>query len=450
MPMKRLGRCGLAIIMLLSSVLALHAQVDRIDRGRMRDVLSTVSQDIQKNFYDPKLKGLDWKALTEQARQRIDDAKSINEMITAIFVLANKTDDSHTQFLPPGRVFRPLFGFAAKPFGDEIRVYAVKSKGPAEITGLRPGDVLLSVNGYRAERSTFDLMMLDFRVLRPKAELVISYARGNDPPQTVHLQAKINKGVFSQDLNTTVWRYLVEWDDDGGYSHGQLFDDDIAYLQIPVFDREELPSPHRLERTPRALILDLRGNPGGIQIAVLEMAGHFEPVATSMGEMITRKKIEPLKIKPQKPNFATVPVVVLIDSESSSAAEMLARHLQVSRKATVIGDHSAGRVNASLFFAEGVGTDRIVPFGVQISVGKIVLANGDELEKRGVTPDVPCLPSGDDLRSGRDPCLLQALSLVRKAAGLREDLSDKIRAEVQALIAVINADNQKQYDRERP
>jgi hypothetical protein len=42
----------------------------------MKSILKVVSNDIQKNFYDPTLKGLDWKALTEQAQQRIENAKS--------------------------------------------------------------------------------------------------------------------------------------------------------------------------------------------------------------------------------------------------------------------------------------------------------------------------------------------------------------------------------------
>jgi predicted metalloprotease with PDZ domain len=71
-------------------------------------------------------------------------------MITAIFVLVEKLQDSHTKFLPPGRVNRPLFGFSAQPYGDEIRISAVKKNGAAAEAGLQPGDRLMSVNGFRA------------------------------------------------------------------------------------------------------------------------------------------------------------------------------------------------------------------------------------------------------------------------------------------------------------
>jgi C-terminal processing protease CtpA/Prc len=63
-------------------------------------------------------------------------------------------------------------------------------------------------------------------------------------------------------------------------------------------------------------------------------------------------------------------MAILVDSQSSSAAEMFARYFQLKHRATVIGDQTAGRVVSSKFFVEQLGTERVVPFGVQISVGK--------------------------------------------------------------------------------
>jgi carboxyl-terminal processing protease len=439
-------RLLVAGLVLLFSCSSSNAQVSGFDRARMRTMLNTVSSDIQKNFYDPQLKGLDWKKLTDEARQRIDNAKSMSEMITAIFILTNKIDDSHTMFLPPGRVATPSFGFDAKPFGDEVRVYAVSQKGPAGLAGLKPGDRLLNVNGFRVERSTFDLMMLDFRALRPRSELTITYQRGNEPPQTVKLAAKIKKTTMSQDIETTIWKWLNEFNESDIY-HTLMFDDEVAYIEVPEFINEDMPMPHRFDRQPRAVVVDLRNDPGGYQESVLEMAGHFSD-GTPMGQVVMRKKTEPLKVKQHKPNFGTIPIVVMIDSESSSAAEMFARYLQLTRKAIVVGDRSSARVNSSEYFAEAMGNDRIVPFGVQISTGKVVMSDGSELEKIGVTPDLLCLPSGDDLREGRDPCLLKALSLARKGMGSPEELPQKIRNQADSLITMMNSDTQKQYDHE--
>ena len=56
-------------------------------RGRMKDVLRNVSQEIRKSFYDPGMRGLDWEGLTNEAREKIDKAQSTSEMLTAIFAL---------------------------------------------------------------------------------------------------------------------------------------------------------------------------------------------------------------------------------------------------------------------------------------------------------------------------------------------------------------------------
>lgn len=60
----------------------------------------------------------------------------------------------------------------------------------------------------------------------------------------------------------------------------------------------------------------------------------------------------------------------------------------------------------------------MIYFATEITVGRFVFPGGKELEKTGVTPDQACLPSGEALRKGEDPCFDLALSLARKAAGL--------------------------------
>jgi len=57
------------------------------ERARAKNILNLVSSDIEKNYYDATLKGLDWKALTQQAREKIDKAQTIGQVYTAIFHL---------------------------------------------------------------------------------------------------------------------------------------------------------------------------------------------------------------------------------------------------------------------------------------------------------------------------------------------------------------------------
>src|SRR5260370_39246927 len=114
------------------------AGTSNVERGRMEAILTLVSKDVQKNFYDPTLKGLDWSALTEQARQRIRSADHVGAMIGAISALLYQLRDSHTVFYPAGtNGSRAIYGFKAHPFADEVLVYELEKGGPAAKAGLQ-------------------------------------------------------------------------------------------------------------------------------------------------------------------------------------------------------------------------------------------------------------------------------------------------------------------------
>src|SRR5690242_5279340 len=398
--MLRFSHSLLCVLLIFSSAAAL-AQVSRLERERMHFILNVVSKDVEKHFYDPNLRGLDWKALTQQAHQRIDQATTNGAMVTAIYSLVDKLQDSHTVFLAPSRATRPLFGFEAKAFGDDIRIYDLNPKGAAAAAGVREGDRILQINGHTAEPNSFNLMMLYYRLLNPAPQMQVVYQRGTDPPQTTIIQPKVKKEPIVRDLTNDLdlWALIREYE--GNLEYHVVEHDGVGYMEVPAFEGESLPMPHQFQAL-KAAVIDLRGNLGGSQDSLAELAGHFVDSTANLADVVTRKKTEPISIKPQKPRFV-VPMVVLVDSSSASAAEMFARYFQLSGRAVVIGDQTSGRVNSARFFSEQIGTDTVVPFGVEVSVGHVLFPGGEELEKHGVKPDVVCLPASDDLREHRDP-----------------------------------------------
>jgi carboxyl-terminal processing protease len=167
----------------------------------------------------------------------------------------------------------------------------------------------------------------------------------------------------------------------------------------------------------KGIIVDLRGNFGGRIDTLVAVANKFSSEPSVMGDMVGRKKAEPIKLKPSRGAY-TVPMVILVDSQSASAAEMFARHFQRLKKAVVIGDKTAGAVVAARFWSEQLGTDRVVPFGVQISTAKVVFPDNENLEGKGVTPDQLCIPTGEDLSAHHDPCYSLAMQTLGKQLGI--------------------------------
>jgi len=105
-------------------------------------------------------------------------------------------------------------------------------------------------------------------------------------------------------------------------------------------------------------------------------------------------------------------LIVLVDSESASAAEILARVMQLEKRATVIGDQTSGSVMESRQYPRALGTDSVVFCGTSITEADVIMSDGKSLEHVGVTPDELLLPTGEDLAAKRDPVLAHAAGLV--------------------------------------
>ncbi|HKI58156.1 MAG TPA: S41 family peptidase [Trueperaceae bacterium] len=142
----------------------------------------------------------------------------------------------------------------------------------------------------------------------------------------------------------------------------------------------------------RALALDLRGNPGGRLVNMMQVAGIF--TSGFLWRVVTRWAL-PLPYPAVGPVASRLPLAVLVDGGVNSAAEGLAGALQKTGRATVVGERTAGNVEAVLPFCLADGSQAWIATGVLAPVG------GPTWEGRGVVPDVPTAP-GDALTAAED------------------------------------------------
>ncbi len=394
---------------------------NKSEQKRMEQILNLVSRDVRENFYDPNLKGLDWPALTEQARHRIQSADEVGQMSGAISALVYALHDSHTVFIPPKRKFRAEYGFEAKPFANSILVYDIDKDGPAAKAGLQLGDQIVGVNHLNATTASYFDMMRYLTVLDPREELDVEIA-DHGSSRVVKVPANVipmPPQYFFQSIETGRDPKPQE-----PLHSSKDYNSGVAYLKLRSFvmPSTEMVGIMKPLKDAKAVIVDLRGNPGGSLDFMLDFIGHFTDQPFEMGQQLSRKKPEPIQVKPASPHIAC-PLFVLIDSASASASEMLARSMQIRKIATVIGDRSSGSVNSARFFWEPPGQAHgslfaweAVEFGTEIAVAKVVMENGEVLEGRGVTPDEYCVPTAADLHAEKDPCLEQALARARTAS----------------------------------
>ena len=413
-PLLTLYRgCALILIFLLSSQLA---STQNVQRGEMEDVLRIVSDDIQKHFYDPQMKGLDWPTLTEQTRQRIRSSSNTGQMILAIFSLLSKLGDSHTYFVPPRLTEQADFGFEARAYGDEVRIYEIREKGPAAKSGLGVGDRILSLNGISVDRGSIGEVLRLLREVVPAVALDIEIVSPGGQTRKLRIPAHMVVTQEHQYLES-VWRVADEQRARDVRVNISQKDcgDGVSLIAIPSFagPPDLAYSAIRKAEHSRGLILDLRGNHGGRVDTLLEFISFFGARPEILAKRITRSRSEDLITKPQSSGFHGS-VVVLVDSDSASAAELAARHLQLTYKAVVIGDRTSGKVNEGHFYPEKIGARFVMPFAVVVTEAKLVMPDAGELEGQGVVPDSQCVPTAEDLQQRRDPCLDRAIALAKR------------------------------------
>jgi carboxyl-terminal processing protease len=156
----------------------------------------------------------------------------------------------------------------------------------------------------------------------------------------------------------------------------------------------------------RGLIIDLRGNPGGIGGMAMGMGGWFvSDSKKSLGTMSTRDSELNFVLNPRLSPYRGK-VAVLIDGLSGSTSEILAAGLRDLGLARLFGTRTAGAALPSLFERLPNGD------GFQYAFGNYVSASGDVLEGKGVAPDQEVVPTREALLEGRDPVIDAAVAWI--------------------------------------
>jgi len=234
------------------------------NRDLMHGIAEGVHDIIKKNFYDPSLKGIDWEKELHDTQKKIDTSNSPGEMLAAIYFLARKVDDSHTNFLPPWQTLEPRFGFQAKPFGDTVRIFKIKEKGPAEKAGLLVGDSVLAIENVVADRQHYFQTQFYYRFIQPAAVLVVDIERGGKR-QRIEIPAEVHTRAAMEVVYDMSKVFDAIREDETSYSENPFqyaSKDDIGYVKLRNFVGDLSEKLLWKVKDSRALIIDVRGNPG--------------------------------------------------------------------------------------------------------------------------------------------------------------------------------------------
>jgi len=164
-------------------------------------------------------------------------------------------------------------------------------------------------------------------------------------------------------------------------------DSGVAYIRIPAFQKTTardleaaLWELHR--QGMRSLVIDLRGNPGGLLTASVEAADEF----VASGSIVStrgRSEQENFDYRAHRPGTWRVPLAVLVDGDSASASEIFAGAIKDSGRGVIVGSRSFGKGSVQgIFPLAGAGA------GARITTAKFFSPNGHPISRVGITPDI--------------------------------------------------------------
>lgn len=384
---------------------------DAIKAESFELVWTTVSE----GYFDPEFGGVDWAGMPEKFADALAAAEDEMALRTVLQRMLLEIERSHFAIIPrETTVFRPeeqdrvgTIGVRSRVHEGLVLVEAVTAGSPAADL-VNPGDAIAAIDGHEVKPWVADMEAAGVLpqkrdgFLRSWVESWLSAPVGT----TVHLSLVDPDGA-AREIQVEAVAHDGAWAKPVGNFPAQPLEivtekDEAtkpAYLRFNSF------SPHLMREIRRfltqieadhGLVVDLRGNPGGLTQMGSGIAGLLLAYPHSLGEMQLRRGHLPVPVFPQANAFPG-PVAVLIDRGSASTSEILAAGLQDLGRARLFGETSAGAALPSSF--------KRLPTGdlFQFAIADLRRPNGTAIEGIGVEPDEVVIAARRDLQEGRDP-----------------------------------------------
>lgn len=333
------------------------------------------------------------------------DAKKL--FYGAINGMMQATGDPYTTFLAPDE---------NKKFGEDISgnfegigaelgikggiltVVAPLDGAPAEKAGLRAGDKIIKIDGKVAGDMSIDEAVDHIRGKKGTSVTLTIFREGSNDTQDFSIQ----RGLIN--VKSVTLKF-----EEGNIANIKItrFGDDTAKGFADAIAKVKA-------QKAKALVIDLRNNPGGYLEGSIDVASKLIP----KGKVVV---IEENGDKSQKKMFtragdvaSEIETVVLINEGSASASEILAGALKEDRSnVTLVGKKSFGKGSVQEFIEMPQGT------AAKITVARWLTPNGEQINEKGISPDKEVDFNKDDADNGRDPQLDEALNFLKEKLSIK-------------------------------
>lgn len=396
------------VALLLPLMLMLSACQPRLSWGDEQKLLSQAWTTLDRAYVDASFNEQNWWEVRQGfLRKPMPDRSATYARIVEMM---GTLDDPFTRFLNP-EAYRSLqtstagalsgvgLQIALDEAGDRIRVLVPIEDSPAARAGLQPNDVILAIDDAPTTGMGLDEAAALMRG-ESGSSVRLGMQRGKRQFDVVLERAAIEiDPVRTKIVNNAIGRQSV------------------AYIRLNQFngnavDKVAEAIANAENQHVAGYVLDLRGNPGGLLRAGIEIAQMWLSDATIV-YTIDRNGVQD-SARATENRLTAAPLAVLVDRGSASASEVLAGALQDNHRAVLVGTRTFGKGSIQSLFELSDGS------GMAVTIAKYMTPAKRDINKLGIEPDIQVtLPDGELLSRDRvatasDPQFVKALEALQQ------------------------------------
>jgi len=361
---------------------------------------SVLANDTLQNDNNPYLQRFEriWSLVDESYFKQPVDSEALIQ--GAINGMLETLGDQHTAYMPPNEFELLNGGFSGSYSGIGALVEAEDEKlfvvspfdgSPAKAAGIKPGDEIVKVD---------DTFVSEFD--DPMSAITLVRGLKGEP---VTLLIRRDSATFE----VTIIRDVIPLVS----ASGEMREDGLAYVRVAEFSQTTVRQLREalgevLTQTPKGLILDLRGNPGGSLDAAIGVTSEFIGEGVIMLEEWGDGRQNTYMAR--SGGLATdpnLPLVVLVDAGSASASEIVAGAIQDRERGILIGELTYGKGTVQNWHDLGPENG-----GVRITIARWLTPNGKWVHDQGLTPDMVVEETDTDLEADDDVQLERAVQFL--------------------------------------
>jgi carboxyl-terminal processing protease len=417
---------ALALVGVFLPVLPVHAALTAEQRQLSLKSFEYVWAAIRDKHWQTKPGGLDWQAIHDEFKPKIEAADSMDAVRAVMSQMLARLHQTHFGIVPgdlysnvdPSHTGEATTGIDVRVIGAQALVASVEPGSSAATQGVRPGWEILKVAGVDLApivvtlNETYAGSTLRDLMLRR----AILARLGNDAAESIAVE-------FLDGAGKHVSKTLAQGDPKGNlvqfgflkpmhvWFNASQVSGQVGYAAFNAFlDPQRLMTSFgdavQSCQSCDGFIVDLRGNPGGIGLMAMGMAGWFIAQPNQeLGTLYMRDDTLKFVVNPRLTTFSG-PLAILVDGASASTSEIMAEGLKDLGRARIFGTHTAGAALPSVFEKLPDGD------GFQYAIANYVSEGGQPLEGLGVTPDVETPITREALLAGKDPALDAAVAWI--------------------------------------